>query len=224
MYKEYSRAVRRGILEVVEILAPLMDDPNDYGEQDGGTNNLMPIHIAAKNGYLKVLKIIIPLTKNPLKSDKYGRTPINRAADGGDVETIKYLMSLTDDPMYLNKYGKSPIHYAAKSGQLQAVRFLVNFTDTPLAPDNNGKTPIHSAVDGYTRFYRWKEEEDIRLRDKRSQEARKIAFMDTVKFLVSLTDNPMTPDNDGNTPINLAPNEEIANFLKNLRDVPNTSV
>ena len=48
--------------------------------------------------------------------------------------------------------------------------------------------------------------------------------MDTVKFLFSLTDNPMTLDNDGNTPIDLAPNEEIANFLKNLRDVPNTSV
>ena len=51
-----------------------------------------------------------------------------------------------------------------------------------------------------------------------------MAFMETVKFLVSLIDNPMTPDNRGKTPIDLAPNEEIANFLKNLRDVPNTSV
>ena len=48
--------------------------------------------------------------------------------------------------------------------------------------------------------------------------------METVKFLVSSTDNPMTPDNDGNTPIDLAQHEEIVNFLKNLRDAPNASV
>ena len=96
----------------------------------------------------------------------------------------------------------------------------MNLTDTPNAPDNKGKTPIHVAVRYITTCLRVFVSET----KKNYLEAQKIAFMETVKFLVSFTDNPMSPDNDGNTPIDLAQHEEIVNFLKNLTDAPNTSV
>ena len=110
---------------------------------------------------------------------------------------------------------------AANFGNLKAVRFLVNLTDTPNAANNEGKTPIHLAVEHINTCFRILVSESQR----KHLQVRIIAFMKTIKFLVGLTDNPMTTeDNDGNTPIDLAQHEGIVNFLKTLTDAPNVSV
>ena len=72
--------------------------------------------------------------------------------------------------------------------------------------------PIHVAVRYITTCLRVFVSET----KKNYLEAQKIAFMETVKFFVSSTDNPMTPDNDGNTPSSVTKNAEIREFLESF--------
>ena len=54
-------AARNGHTKIVQILAPLKDNPN-APDNRGYT----PIHWAAKNGHTEIVKILIPLTDNPI--------------------------------------------------------------------------------------------------------------------------------------------------------------
>ena len=72
------------------------------------------------------------------------------------------------------------------------MKFLVCFTDTPNVPDiDNGYFPIHVAAE--------------------------MGHMDILKFLVPLCENRNQPDNDGNTPIDIArlsKHEDIVKYLE----------
>ena len=54
-----------GHTEIVKILAPLTDNPNN-SDEDGRT----PIYRASWNGHTEIVKILVPLTYNPIKMEK----------------------------------------------------------------------------------------------------------------------------------------------------------
>ena len=68
-------AARNGHTEIVKVLAPLSDNPNEPKIQ-----GCTPINVAARNGHTKIVKILASLTDNPNVADKNGNTPISSAA------------------------------------------------------------------------------------------------------------------------------------------------
>ena len=64
------QAAQNGSTKIVEILAPLTDNPNAPDE-----NGRAPIYWAALNGHKEIVKILAPLTDNPNAPDEEGRTP-----------------------------------------------------------------------------------------------------------------------------------------------------
>ena len=126
--KMYVKAINEGNSKIVEILAPLMDNPNveglfSYRNGRMDEHRRTPIHIAAigglevmgkiNTGHLNIIKIIAPLTDNPITHSKgralwfyhscrsfttrSGNTPIHGAAlAGSGLEMIKLLVSLTN--------------------------------------------------------------------------------------------------------------------------------
>ena len=77
---------------------------------DGDT----PIHHAAREGHLDVIKFLAPLTENPNAPDMYGDTPIHEAASFGNLDVIRFLAPLTENPNKPNKNGITPINVAMK--------------------------------------------------------------------------------------------------------------
>ena len=74
----------KGDVELVEIIAPLTDNPNapnDYGNT--------PIYKAACNGYTEIVKILAPLTDNPNIPNKDGSTPFAVAKNTEIQEILK---------------------------------------------------------------------------------------------------------------------------------------
>ena len=129
------------MVEVMIIMAPLMENPNApnlYG--------WTPIHLSARNGHKEMVKILMPLTDNPNPPDKYGRTPIHVAAYEGHTEIVKILAPLTHNPNVPANDGITPIHEAACEGHLEILEILIPLTDNPNVRDIHGDTPIIKAA------------------------------------------------------------------------------
>ena len=113
------QAAQNGSTKIVEILAPLTDNPNapdEYGRT--------PIYCAAKSGHTEIVKIMAPLTDNPNSTDKNGQSPIFWAAHNGHTEIVKILAPLTDNPNAPDKWGNTP---SAVAKEPEIRRFLESF-------------------------------------------------------------------------------------------------
>ena len=122
--------------EVVNILAPLTDNPN-APDEDGKT----PIYWAALNGHTDIIKILAPLTDNPNAPNMYGVTPIRNAARNGHAEIVQTLVSFTDNVNVRSNLGYTPIFWAAYYGHTEIVKILIPLTRNPNAPIKKGGTP-----------------------------------------------------------------------------------
>ena len=125
-------------IEVVNILAPLTDNPNNP-DKIGET----PIYMAATRGHEEIVKILAPLTKNPnaLNRWAFGYTPIHVAARWGHTEIVTTLAAFTDDPNAPDALGRTPIYMAADEGHIEIVKILAPWSSNPNAPCDQGLTP-----------------------------------------------------------------------------------
>ena len=168
-------ASEKGSKDIVQILAPLMVKPLTPNNDECGAN---PIHSAACNGHVNVVKFLANFTKIPNAPDRKGWTPIHSAAGNGHMEIIEYLVAFTDNANSPDQDGLTPIHEAACTGLVNVVKFLANFAENPNAPDSDGNTPINFAAE--------------------------MGHIEVVQFLAPLVNNPNLPDNYGETPIDVA--------------------
>ena len=106
-----------GNIEIVKVLAPLTDNPDDH-------NGRTPIAWASDRGHTEIVKILAPLMDNPNAPDKDGKTPILWASYWGRTEIVKILAPLTDNPNAPDKDGKTPSSFV-KNAEIK--RFLESF-------------------------------------------------------------------------------------------------
>ena len=122
-------AASRNQLNLIKVLAPLLEYPNAPLMHDGYT----PIHAAASMGHADVIKYLAPLTKNINTQGSWsGRTPIYLAAQNGHLDCIKVLAPLCENPntpllKAIFPEGKTPIQAAEKNGHDEIKKFLQSF-------------------------------------------------------------------------------------------------
>ena len=95
------------------------------------------IHIAAKKGYLSLVKLLIQCELNYNQIDKHGDTPLTLAIKNGKNEVMDYLLSLSSSSTLL------PIHNAIITGNLNLFKLLY---DNIEIVDKEMNTPLHCAV------------------------------------------------------------------------------
>ena len=61
-------------------------------------NGITPIHIAAQEGHINIVKTLMTSTDNPDVADNDGNTPIHVSASWGSTEIVETLMTTTDNP------------------------------------------------------------------------------------------------------------------------------
>ena len=183
----YEDALKEKYPGFLQILAPLIENPNKYPSEIKvyTEDNETPIYWAATNGHLEIIKILAPITKNP-NSNGFSRdgTPIDSATSQGFIEVIKFLATFTNNPNEPDSNGWTPIHEAALGGYLEIIKFLASrmgqFENPNPGTWDFGATPMHLACMNN--------------------------HAEVVKYLISITyyQNPFVPDKCGKTPLDIA--------------------
>ena len=118
----------------------------------------IPLHYAASNGHLEVVKyFIVELHCDPSDNkNQYGGelndagwTPLHYACRYGYLNIAQYLIREEHcNPSCENKYGYAPLHYACIDGHLNIAQYLIREGHcNPSCEDNDGDTPLHYACD-----------------------------------------------------------------------------
>ena len=143
-------AASGGQAEIVEVLAPLLANPNTPP-----VNNFTPFGIAATNGHLDVVMILAPYVDDLnapqfiISDFDFGHSAMGLAAKAGHLKVIKFLAQFVD-PTALpsgTTDGEAPIFSAIINGQSEAVKLLANLSKHLPTPLFGSFTPI-----------RWEEE------------------------------------------------------------------
>ena len=146
----FERAYDERELGILQILASMKDNPNEYKVDSLVIN---AIDFAAMKGHLNIIKILAPITKNPNSIKKQiSFTPMHYAAFNGDIGILKFLVSFTSD---LNSPPFGTIHMAAAKGHTDVLKFLAPLTKHPNEGKFMGSTPIECAqYNGHHEFVR----------------------------------------------------------------------
>ena len=152
----YEYAIIYGFLKSVEYLSKKLENP-----MVPNRNGLSPLHLAALNGKVDVVKFLLTLTDVPnptIPNDEnqftgIGQTPIYMAASEGYLDVLKVLCkslikaSKKDEILTPSAIGWSPFHIAIKCGHLDVVKYLINFVEDPLFSMCGQKMPLKIALD-----------------------------------------------------------------------------
>lgn len=83
------------------------------------------IHLAAREGYSSIIKILLQSGVSTDSRDKSGRTPLHHCAEMGHVEALKALLESGADSSAIDDDGTSILLTAVKSGRENVVACLI---------------------------------------------------------------------------------------------------
>jgi len=126
-------AVQHDAIPTVECLIKLGADVNVIQTN----RNCSPLHLAASNNFLDVVKLLVDNNANVNIQDSRGYTPLLMAASEGYAECVKRLADAGADVNHrsMDDY-TTAIYHAANSNRIKVVRMLLDKGADPLSTRN----------------------------------------------------------------------------------------
>ena len=131
-------AAREGNLQkVIDLVAngALIDQSNDDEKHT-------PMHDAAANGHLDVIRYLVEAGADMEREDYFGSTPLLRAAQQGHTNVVSYLLDMHAKE---SSYGETAMLQASSNGHLAVVQLLVERGSDPNETNNEGHMALHEA-------------------------------------------------------------------------------
>jgi ankyrin repeat protein len=113
--------------------------------QDEDNFNRTPLHKAAINGRVKIVRMLIDAGADLNVQDEKGWTPLHYPAWAGRVEIARMLIDAGAKLNVQDKWESIPLHYAASNGRVEIVRMLIDAGAKKDIRDNDGKLPYDLA-------------------------------------------------------------------------------
>ncbi|KAI3396525.1 hypothetical protein diail_12049 [Diaporthe ilicicola] len=111
---------------------------------------LTPLHMAAQNGHLKIVQLLVQHNPDCNCKDSDGMTPLMLAVSAGHEEVAGVLLSSGARVPETDVRGRSSLHLAVEDGREAMLRLLLDrcqgLNAAVNAYDGSGRTPLHIAV------------------------------------------------------------------------------
>ena len=112
--------------------------------------NITPLHLAAINGNLSLVRLIMDCIDDGNPMDVYERTPLHMAARNNHLEVCRLIIERVIDKNPENHLQLTPLHEAAIAGNLDVCKLIIERIKEYNPSDKYGFTPLHVAADrGY---------------------------------------------------------------------------
>ena len=132
------------IMDILELFLTKQPELVNTQNEDGGT----PLHIAAANNNLKLLKLLLQYGAEVESSDINGKTALHIAACNDSIACEEWL--LTHHIQLLNtqdKDGHTPLHFAAANNDLQSLKLFLKYRADVKIRDNDGNRALQLTQD-----------------------------------------------------------------------------
>ena len=139
-YEDFINAVTQNQSSEVTKLLKRGMDPNTPDQ-----NGLPALHVAARNGFLEVVKALVAADADLNRRNAGGETAIMLAAIQGHLSTVEFLLS---KEAQINHPGWTPLIYAATSGKNEIIKLLIENHAYIDSTSPNGSTSLMMAVRG----------------------------------------------------------------------------
>ncbi|KAI4354451.1 hypothetical protein L6164_003311 [Bauhinia variegata] len=149
-------AIANGELELVE--AMIEQDPSIL-EQTTGHGRLSALHVAASNGRIEILSMLLDRSVKVDILNRHKQTPLMLAVMHGKTGCVEKLIQAgANILMFDSLRGRTCLHYAAYYGHIGCLKAILSAAhSTPIADswgfarfvnirDGNGATPLHLAA------------------------------------------------------------------------------
>lgn len=121
-----STALHLAVFGGHEAVVKLILDTDDIDLEKSGGDGLMPLHVAARRGYVGIVRQLLAHGASAQSIGYYDRTPLQLAAWSGHLNITNQLLEAgaTIDPV--DKDNFTPLHHASKYGRAAVVDYLLN--------------------------------------------------------------------------------------------------
>lgn len=120
--------------------------PKGRGRYRHFTTGHTALHLAARNGEVEILKILLVAGAQTEAEDETGNRPLHCAARSGHLETVKVLLAGGAEMEAVDHWDCTPLHKAVHDGDSRVLKELLTAGANVKAVDSIGWTAFHHAV------------------------------------------------------------------------------
>jgi len=178
-----------------------------------------PAVLIVRLGAVKLYNHLRKQGLDPAQPDVDGNHLAHHAAEAEQAEMVTLLLNTTAGPNPRNRAGETPLHWAARTNNESVIRKMLEAAADPKLTDNLGRTPLMVAA---LKGKRYAVEalmpvSEVNLSDRQGNTALHHAAtagdIACIEKLLAAGAKATAKNKDGNTPLELAANEQVQQRL-----------